>query len=80
MAISSKITCDTCHQEKNEMHDPSKAPPTTCAQCREKKAAEARQLHLDELAKLPTEERLRRIEEFIYDHQRSYHPQKPWRG
>jgi hypothetical protein len=80
MAISSTIICDTCHQRKDEMHDPSKSSPTTCTQCGEKKATEARQLHLDELTRLSTEERLRKVEEFIYDHQRSYHPQQPWRG
>jgi hypothetical protein len=53
--------------------------PTTCSACEELKAAETRQVHLNALADLPLEERIRKLEEYRYDHSRQYHPRRPVR-
>jgi hypothetical protein len=79
MALLSRITCDTCRKDKDTWHNSGSFPPTTCSECLRNKEAAAKKDHLDALAKLPTEERMRRIEEFIYEHAKSYHPGKPGR-
>jgi hypothetical protein len=53
--------------------------PKTCDECREKAIVAAKKAHLDALAALPMEDRVRRLEEFAYDHRRSYHHPRPVR-
>ncbi len=76
MAVCSSITCDTCHKDKEVWHGSGEPKPKTCAECLKGKASAKKQAHLDALTKLPTEERLRMIEEYIYDHKLLYHPGK----
>lgn len=61
------------------MFSSTTAIPKTCGECEEKKGEEARATHLRALAELPTEERLRLLEEFAYDHSKRYHPGRPAR-
>ncbi len=74
MAVLSTIKCDTCNEKKEVMHRPG-THPTTCGACKKKKADAERTAHLDALAKLPIEERLRKLEEFQYDHLKN-HPRQ----
>jgi hypothetical protein len=77
MAVRRTIICDTCHEQKDVMIGSSDSPPKSCGECSTRKAADERQAALEALAALPVEERLRRVEEFIYDHRRSYHASRP---
>jgi hypothetical protein len=78
MALCTSIICDTCHRKKDVWYSPRDVrPPATCSGCLEARAAEEKRACLETLAKLPIEERLKKIEEFIYDHERAYHASKP---
>lgn len=79
MALCRRINCDTCHEEKEVWFNSGDPRPNTCGGCTEKKVAEARQAHLNALAQLPIEERLRKLEEFAYDHSRRFHSERPVR-
>lgn len=61
------------------MHSPADDPPQICGPCAIAAAEATKQTALDELAALPTEERLRRIEAWIYDHKQKYHAPYPAR-
>jgi hypothetical protein len=76
MAILTKITCRQCNCKSDEMHSPMEAPPKICSQCQAKNDADKRQLCLNNLASMTVDERLRRIEEWIYD----YKPPIDWRN
>jgi hypothetical protein len=77
MALSSTIKCDTCHENKQVWYGSSELTiPTTCSDCKKRKEDNERQAHLDTLAVLPIEERLKMVEGFMYDHSRAYHPRK----
>lgn len=73
MAICSKIFCSGCKQTKHVYHSPSSFPPPICDACKQNKADMERSVWLDNQARRPLEERLRAIEEFMYDHQRVEH-------
>ena len=49
-------------------HGSGDAPPKVCHQCARKSAEDARETKLRELAALPIEERISRIEAWIYDY------------
>ena len=76
MAVCTTIVCSSCDQEKRVWHDSDKATPTTCSECEKKKAEVEKKAYLAAQAQLPMEERLAKLEEFMYDHQRAYHPSK----
>lgn len=73
MALLSSITCGACGNVADVWHSPRDAPPMVCHSCADAAAAKARELQLAAVAALSTEERLRRIEAWIYD----YRPQVP---
>jgi len=79
MAVMSRITCDTCHKDKEVNHNPQELAPKTCSECVRVKAAAEKKRHLERLATLSPEKRLELLEEFMYDHGRSYHPGPPIR-
>jgi hypothetical protein len=68
MALLSRITCGTCGKEADVWHSPSDPKPRICHACRDTAAAEKREDALAAVAALPIEERLRRIEAWIYDY------------
>lgn len=63
MALLQLITCDTCKRDNREAWvGPGQTTPTTCSDCTTAAEEKKLQEHLAELAKLPTEARLRKIE------------------
>lgn len=67
MAYFRKITCKKCGETKQELcgHD---YLPDICSSCRDKEVTQKRTQHLNGLRALPIEERLVRIEKWIYDY------------
>lgn len=51
------------------MHSNSESPPKMCSTCHARTIGEKRERHLAELGSLSVEERLARIEAWIYDYQ-----------
>lgn len=75
MALAHTITCSACGKQKEVLVGGGKAPPKTCSECTAVAEEAKLQEYLAELAKLPTDERLRKIEEWIYNHSKN-HPQR----
>jgi hypothetical protein len=71
MAVLSRITCKRCGVTTEVSHSPVDAPPEICGTCRKADMASARDQHFAKLDALSIEDRLRRVEEWIYD----YRPQ-----
>jgi hypothetical protein len=69
MAIITTIICQECNREAREMHNPVNPPPKVCSICQSFRDATAKDEHLHSLSQLPVEERLTKIEEWIYDYQ-----------
>lgn len=74
MALSSRITCADCGQEKYVLHSAREFPPKICGECRKAALAEKRSTYLKSLAELTIEERLVKIEEWIYDYKPPVNP------
>jgi hypothetical protein len=74
MALLSRIKCERCEETADVMHSPSDAKPKICERCRVKEATTVRDQYLADLAALPLEERLRRIEAWIYDYRPQWVP------
>lgn len=68
MAVVSQIKCEACGLESHVSHSPARPKPKVCHSCARKAATKTREDALAELAALPTEERLQRIEAWIYDY------------
>ena len=68
MAILTRIICQECQHLVDVMHPPHKRAPQICRSCQSIIDQRKRQDHLCDLSMLPIEERLRRIEEWIYDY------------
>lgn len=68
MAVLSRITCERCGTMTHVGHSPADPAPKVCGRCRGKEAASKRDEHLTALAALPLEERVARIEAWIYDY------------
>lgn len=79
MAVVSHITCGQCGVNAHVSHGSGKPPPKLCGLCERKNAEDQKDAALAELAALPTDERLRRIEAWIYDHSHKYHAPYPAR-
>ena len=67
MAIGSSIQCQVCGKDATVYHSVRENPPNVCGPCQLAKAVEEKQNHLDSLKQLSIEERIARIEEWIYD-------------
>ncbi len=72
MAVLSGITCERCGATTHVNHSSGSAPPKICNHCRAKEDISKRDQHFKELDALTTEERLRRIEEWIYNYRPRY--------
>lgn len=77
MAISTKITCIVCKQEKQVMHNSGEPAPRICDSCRQAEREKKKQEYLAGLEKLEMLERIRRLEELVYDHGRVPHGYQP---
>jgi hypothetical protein len=74
MAVLSMITCEGCGKRAEVNHSPADAPPKFCGECRARALASKRDQHFAELDTLTVEERLRRIEAWIYDYRPQWVP------
>lgn len=72
MAILSQIHCNKCNTVQSVMHSPQEYP-RICSACRANEARAKKDKHLEELSQLSIEQRLRLIEEWIYNY-------KPYQG
>ena len=60
--------CIKCGKHEHEAIGAGSPTPTTCSECRKKETDQKRILHFQGLNGLSLEERVRRIEEWIYDY------------
>ena len=67
MAYIYNIFCPSCQQTKQVAVDSYSTHPTMCNECLADKLKNVRAKHFTELDCLTLEERVRRIEEWIYD-------------
>jgi hypothetical protein len=72
------ITDWTCTKCKKSQH--SSVPKNrVCHDCKTKEEDRKRREYFGSLDALTIEERIRNIEEYIYEHKNSYHPGRPLR-
>lgn len=71
MAYNTVIVCLACDKEKNVTVSSGGLSPNICKDCRAAKEKDAKQKHFEELDQMTLEQRIRRIEEILYD--------KPWK-
>jgi hypothetical protein len=74
MAYLDTIFCPRCKEQKRVMRGAGRPAPTYCGDCQRAIDAEAEEKHFAELDALPLEERLRRVEKWIYHYQPRYVP------
>ena len=74
MAVLSKITCERCGVTTHVSHSPANAAPKICGACWGKELGSKRDQHFATLDALSVEERLRRVEAWIYDFRPQYVP------
>ena len=72
MALARQITCKECGERKL-VASSSFVTPEICNDCRERHEAEEKEVYLQDLQAQSPEERMRRIEEWIYDHSGAPH-------
>jgi len=70
MAIVTTRNCITCHESFAAVNEQRE-----CNNCKNAAKIALREKHFDELDNMTLEERLRRVEEWIYDYQA---PISPW--
>ena len=72
MAYYQHYTCKQCGSARYEvLHE-----DRICQQCRKKNEEEDKANHFLELSKLPLDQRIRRIEEWVYAHDAKPHPSR----
>lgn len=73
MAYLTKITCSSCRRTVDVAVGAGRMPPTVCPACEKQVANAQRTTALDALKTLPLDERVARIEAWIYDHSQVQH-------
>lgn len=68
MATSIKFTCRKCHKHSLYPYNPGQAQPNICADCNKLEDQEALETHLNGMVRLSIEDRLGRIETFLWHH------------
>jgi len=74
MAYQATITCTKCGENKTVTVASDGHPSLICGECIAEIEAARKQKWIEELEQLPIEERLRRIEEWIYEYNPRYVP------
>ena len=69
MAVTDTIKCNKCGQQKWVTYSLQYPCPMICDECIKSEKSDAKQQRLDSLALLSVEDRLAKIEEWIYDEQ-----------
>lgn len=73
MAIIVNCSCK-CGKKWRSMIGSGQPPLTECQECRDKRLDIVRQAHFEKLDSLSMEERLRKVEEWIYDYKPKGNP------
>lgn len=73
MACLTQIVCALCHQPSTEAIGSGQMPPSVCSACQSRAKTAQRTAALDALKALSLEERLARIEAWMYDHGQVQH-------
>lgn len=73
MAIISRIKCRKCGADSNESHSPARPAPSMCRLCQRIEVQQVKDDALAAQAAKSVEDRLREIEEFIYEHRQVQH-------
>jgi len=73
MAQMSTIHCTSCGKSKEVNYSSGSPPPSICSDCKEAEEAAKKEKHLTELSALPIEERLAKIEKWMYKHRKVPH-------
>lgn len=68
MALLVNIVCQDCGHESDEVVAAGSVTPNVCSGCNSLAGARQRAMHLGGLKALTIEQRLERIEEWIYDY------------
>ena len=68
MAVLSTIVCNRCGKSAEVNHPSNSGPPKICSACFKEEVASERERHFAELDALSVEERLRRVEAWIYNY------------
>lgn len=68
MAIITNIVCKQCGEKKEVWYSPATYPPRVCGDCTRKEEQEKREAHFQQLDTLSLEDRIRKIERWIYDY------------
>ena len=74
MAYQTTIFCTECGKSKQTIASADNPAPRRCFECKTKIDAEMRERHFAELDELSLEERIRKIEEWIYDYKPTHVP------
>jgi hypothetical protein len=74
MAVITTMFCKICKEVKQTTVGSGQSIPMICCSCAEKEADEKRRLHFSGLDGLTIEERLRKVEEWIYNYKRPIDP------
>lgn len=79
MALAIKMHCDVCGEEKQIFKVDGTPWPDVCPDCKATKEAKEKETFLRKLRSKPLEERIARIEEWLYDHEhQDFSPLNPW--
>jgi len=73
MAVAVTINCRVCGEQKRESRS-DRDWEQVCDSCRRDEAAQKRAAHLKDLEALSVEERLAKIEQWIYDYKPRVNP------
>lgn len=73
MAYLTTIMCTQCGQTRQAAVSGGESYPVLCTECRSKNAIQERLQFLKGLEGLSFEERLKKLEEFMYEHSRQFH-------
>ena len=74
MAYMTNIHCMECGENKTVAVGAGQVPELICGACQGLKDAERREEYFASLDKLPLEERIRKIEEWIYEYRPTHVP------
>jgi len=67
MALLTTIKCRSCSKTKHVSYNPSDGAPSICDQCEAEEKAKIKTKYLEKLSFKTLEQRVRLIEEYIYD-------------
>jgi len=77
MAFRCEIYCSVCGEAKTVICSTDSFPSSICRDCKNAEEAKKKKEHLDRLSTLTIEERIQKIEEWMYEHGKTPHGYQP---